>query len=105
MTCNQCNKELTPLYKTLIQNNGIEKHDCKSSFVNIHSFFYADVIRCVGCDKYHLYGYYEDFDNTPIHEEFGDRYWIEREITKTDFEFIKENANKFCLDINTFGEN
>jgi hypothetical protein len=102
MTCYKCNKELTPLFEK-DQDNNIENHDCKSSFVNIHNYFSANVIRCIVCDKYYLNGYYEDFDNSDITDEFGDRYWIEREITKSDFDIIMKNTGKFFLDLTTFG--
>jgi hypothetical protein len=102
MTCTQCNNELRSLIKEEYDNT-IENYDCKSSFVNMHSYFSANVIRCVGCDKYYLLGYYEDLDNSNIEDEFGKRYWIEREIKKSDFDIIKENVNKYCLDLTSFG--
>ena len=102
MTCTQCNNELKPITKEY-QNENIESHDCKSSFVNLHSYFSANVIRCIGCDKYYLLGYYEDFDNANIEDEFGKRYWIEREISKSNFEIIKKKSNEHYLDITSFG--
>ena len=102
MDCLKCNKCLVDSLGKPTQD-AIEI-DCKSSFVRIHDYFSANVVKCNNCKSIYLKGYYEDFTNREIWEEFGDRYYIEREITEKDYEIILEHENQKDLDINTFGQ-
>ena len=80
-----------------------EATDCASSFGAKASYFAAAVWVCRSCGSAWLQGYYEDFSQTPIEAEWGDRHWIWRSITPAQVHEISAASGSHSLDIDVFG--
>jgi len=94
-TCAKCKK--------LGVINNIQSTDCSNSFTRKFDYFSVKIYACFECNDIWIEGYYEDFTNTPIEEEFGKRTWINRYINKAQLNEIIAAANKETLDIDNFG--
>ena len=78
--------------------------DCKSSFALFGEvYFYAKLLNCRSCGSTWLCGYHEDFSQTPIEAEWGERHWIWRSITRAQVEEVAAASGSHRLDIDTFG--
>jgi len=91
--------------KELGNNQDIKCRDCTSSFISQHSYFKVEVYTCFTCSDMWIECYYEDFTNTPVWEEFGERFFIKRKINRIELNQIIQAENLSSLDINSFGIN
>ena len=81
----------------------LERQDVKQYFEPKCSYFSAYLIQCPKCRVVWLYGYYEDFSNTAIEDEWGDRIWIKRPLTEFEVAVIYAHSSPKGLDIDTYG--
>ena len=88
-------------------NNGqmVQIADCKSSFRKKHSYFSVDILKCPACGATYVSGYYENFDDTPIEDEFGKRTWITRVVSDQQIREIELAKGSETLDIDSFARN
>ena len=75
--------------------------DVAHRFAVKHDYFSVRLLECQECAAHWLRGYYEDFTNTSIEDEFGDRTWILRPMSHDQVMTIR--APGPLLDIDTFG--
>jgi hypothetical protein len=81
-----------------------EISDCSDAFTRVHSYFSARLRRCPRCETVWLCGYFENFDYTPIPEEWGDRTIIRQPLTAAEIAVIEQHrATGDKLNITTFG--
>lgn len=95
LVCEEC--------KILGTSQDLQFRDCTSSFLVLYSYFSVKVFTCFTCANMWIEGYYEDFSNTPIWEEFGKRFFINRKINREELNQIIQAENKNILDINSIG--
>src|SRR5712691_3836197 len=77
--------------------------DCGASFEVRNSYFHAALWRCPSCGAAWLEVYYEDFSNSPIESEWGERTWIWRPLTLEQVGEIEAARGTHSLDLDTLG--
>ncbi len=90
-------------YTTHRHGELVDGGDCASSFIEVDSYFSARLLRCPICSTAWLLGYHEDFSNTKIEDEWGERIFVIHPITAEQFEAIKAAAGTASLDLDSFG--
>ena len=76
--------------------------DCSTSF-RATAYFQAAIWECSTCGTRWLEGYYEDFTDTPIEAEWGDRRSVWRPLTDQQADEIDVARGAHSLEIDTFG--
>ena len=87
-----------------VHNNLVEVTNCNDAFKPIYSYFSATLLKCPACDLLWLLGYYEDFTNTPIADEWGERIFVKRHVTEAEVAVIERHRGFRDLDISSFGQ-
>ncbi len=95
-TCHQRADELRHVGDSVGRN-------CASAFRAVDSYFSASLWTCPSCARTWLDGYHEDFSETPIEDEFGQRFRIYRLLTPALVAQVNAAMDSRSLDLDSFG--